>query len=414
MILPTFKPVINWRKEVNKSNLYSIYLRITLHGVHKYYLIPLPQKVALDQWTGKENAWIKNSHPYAFEINDAIREKTNILAELIRRYYMARKGLTFPIIFKELQKSNNLNSFNSYFDDFIKDPPETFDPETLKRYKACLKHLDKFNSTITFNDLSETLFLEFKKYCETNANLVGSTINGYFNALKKVVYWARKHDHITKAHQQSVFEDVHIKIGKPKKAHLEIEEIRQLESFVFPEKKKSFIRDRDMFLLLIYTGFYYDDIKGLLKTDLKKDPDYGNYLYSERYKNGNLSIVPLWKLPAALELIQKYASDNPSDPYLIKRDAFIEDQVFNRRLKDIAKMLKWTRNIYNKLGRTTNAQLYIRFGANRHVISKILGHQKDETTSSYFEVNIRDIIEGVKNVDFTQVGIGQKINSLDI
>ena len=94
MILPTFKPVINWRKEVNKSRLYSIYLRITLRGVHKYYLIPLPQKVALDQWTGKEYAWVKNSHPYAFEINDLIAEKKNILAELIRRYYLAKKSLT--------------------------------------------------------------------------------------------------------------------------------------------------------------------------------------------------------------------------------------------------------------------------------------------------------------------------------
>jgi len=40
--------------------------------------------------------------------------------------------------------------FNAYFEDFIKDPPETFDPETLKRYRACLKHLNRFNNSRYF------------------------------------------------------------------------------------------------------------------------------------------------------------------------------------------------------------------------------------------------------------------------
>jgi hypothetical protein len=61
--------------------------------------------------------------------------------------------------------------------------------------------------------------------------------------------------------------------------------------------------------------------------------------------------------------------------------------------------------MYNKLGRNTNSQLYIRFGANRPIVSKILGHVKEETTSAYYEVNIRDVIEGVKDIDFEKLGI---------
>jgi hypothetical protein len=34
-----------------------------------YYPVKVPQKVREEQWNGKPNAWIKNTHPFAFEIN---------------------------------------------------------------------------------------------------------------------------------------------------------------------------------------------------------------------------------------------------------------------------------------------------------------------------------------------------------
>jgi len=403
--MPTYKAVWNWRYAKNENGVYPISICIYLNRVRKYHEFPIPQNVRKDEWSGKEGAWVKINHPYAFEINNAINNKLAILKELNKRYFAAQKTLTFPLIFKELHKNNNSTLFNTYFDEVIKDPPESLDTETMKRYRACLNHLNKFNPAITFNDLSDDLFQRFKKYCETTANLVGSTINGYFNALKKVVYWSRKENHITRQHEESIFEDIHIKIGKPKKDHLEIEEIQQWKNFVFPPKKKSYERDRDIFLFQIYSGFYYSDVKDLYKSDLKKDAEYGYYLHAERYKNDNVSIVPLWKFPDAIKIIEKYKNTAPKSPYLFSRDIIMTDQVFNRRIKDIAKLLEWSRNVTNKLGRTTNAQLYIRFGANRPMVSKMLGHEKEETTNAYFEVNIRDVIEGVKDVHFEKLGI---------
>ena len=403
--MPTYRPVWNWRNKKNENGQYPIHIRICLNRITKYYPVEVPRNIRKEEWTGKPNNWIKNTHPFAFEINGAIKEITDILDGLVRRYYVAKKSLNFAIIYRELLKNNNTNIFNAYFDDFIKDPPETFDPETLKRYRACLKHLNRFNAFITYNDLSSELFLRFKKYCETDASLVASTINGYFNAIKKVVFWARKDNHITKAHQESIFEDVHIKVGKSKKEHLEIEEIQQWKNFRFPEKYRTLERDRDVFLFQVYTGFYYSDVKELLKSDLKKDPEYGYYINASRYKNDNLAIVPIWKFPYAASIVEKYANKNEKDPHLFARDTFIVDQVYNRRLKVIAELLKWERNMYNKIARNTNTQLYIRFGALRPIVSKMLGHEKEETTNAYYEVGLRDVIEGTKNVDFEKLGI---------
>jgi len=397
--------VWNWRKKTNENGQYPIHIRINLNRSTKYYPVEVPRNIRKEEWTGKPNNWVKNTHPFAFEINGAIKEIIDLLDNLVRRYYAAKKSINFAIIFRELQKNNNTNLFNAYFEDFIKDPPETFDPETLKRYRACLKHLNRFNPAITYNDLSSELFLRFKKYCETDASLVASTINGYFNAIKKVVFWARKDNHITKAHQESIFEDIHIKVGKTKKEHLETEEIQQWKDFRFPEKYRTLERDRDIFLFQIYTGFYYNDVKELLKSDLKKDPEYGYYINASRYKNDNLAIVPIWKFPYAATIIEKYANKNPNSPYLFARDTFIVGQVYNRRLKVIAELLKWERNMYNKLARNTNTQLYIRFGAHRPIVSKMLGHEKEETTNAYYEVGLRDVIEGTRNVDFEKLGI---------
>ena len=53
-------------------------------------------------------------------------------------------------------------------------------------------------------------------------------------------------------------------------------------------------------------------------------------------------------------------SKDPKDPYLFRRDLFTIDQAYNRSLKRIAKQLNWTRNVFNKMARQTNSQLYIR------------------------------------------------------
>jgi hypothetical protein len=66
MFSPLVTIVFNWRGETNKSGLYSIYLRITIDRVSRYYKIYLPQKITYQQWSGVEDAWVKSTHPYSF------------------------------------------------------------------------------------------------------------------------------------------------------------------------------------------------------------------------------------------------------------------------------------------------------------------------------------------------------------
>lgn len=160
-----------------------------------------------------------------------------------------------------------------------------------------------------------------------------------------------------------------------------------------------------MFLFQVYTGFYYNDLQILKKTQLFRDIEHGYYIIGERDKNGNPTIIPLYKFPYAETIIDKYRDKNPESELLFRKDVFIEIQAYNRNLKLLAQRAKVQRPISNKTGRHTNAQMWIRFGAERPVLSKMMGHEKEQTTENYYKVSLREIIDGTEKVDFARFGI---------
>lgn len=171
----------------------------------------------MGQWVGKEPAWVKNTHPYAFEINNTIQEKMQLLWELNKRFFTKRKKLVIHQVLRELQAGYNPAIFNTYYVEVIKDPPESLDEGTMKRYRAALQALNKFNPSVAFYELDEAFFKQLQKYCIEQLLLKGSTIRGYFNAYKKVMGWARLDAHMTREQEEGTLENVKIKIGKAKK-----------------------------------------------------------------------------------------------------------------------------------------------------------------------------------------------------
>jgi site-specific recombinase XerD len=95
----------------------------------------------------------------------------------------------------------------------------------------------------------------------------------------------------------------------------------------------------------------------------------------------------------------------PDNNYLFQKNTFIEIQVYNRNLKLLAKRANIARPLSNKTGRHTNAQMWIRFGAERPILSKMMGHEKEQTTQNYYKVGLREVIEGTKGVDFSKLFI---------
>ncbi len=200
------------------------------------------------------------------------------------------------------------------------------------------------------------------------------------------------------------FDGVKVKVGKAKRTFLEVQEIKALRNLQFPAHHQFLERDRDMFLLQVYTGYYYKDLQIFTWNQLVKDEEYGYFIIGERDKNGNQTIIPLFKFPHASAIINKYCTSAATGKVFDKQ-CFVEEPVYNRNLKELAKLASISKNISNKTARHTNAQLWVRFGAERTVLSKMMGHTKEETTKNYYDVNIPEIVEGTKRVEFDKMGI---------
>lgn len=403
--MATVKPVHNWRGKVNENGRYPVHLRITINRKHKYYPITVPLKVSNAEWSDKANMWVKNSHPFCFEINDRIKEKENIVLGTIKRFYSAQKTITFPAIFKDLKKSGNTSCFNVYFADYIKKPTDDIEPGTLKKYNACMDHLNAYNPKIAFHDLTPALVDEFHMYLKKTVKLKGSTMDSYFDAFRKIVNLARKEHFLSKDDAEEMFEELHIDINKAKRTFLTIEEIKAWKNIKFSSDEDHLKRNRDLFLFQIYTGFYYKDLMGLKKEFLVKDHEVGYMILGERNKNEEQNIIPLFKFPEAKRIIETYGSKDPNDPYVFRRDVFIEEPVYNRQLKEIGPKAKTTKSISNKVARHTNIQLYIRLGTHKPVVSKMAGHNREQTLNAYYRINVDEVIEGTKHIDFMKLGI---------
>jgi site-specific recombinase XerD len=75
------------------------------------------------------------------------------------------------------------------------------------------------------------------------------------------------------------------------------------------------------------------------------------------------------------------------------------------KLKVIARKMLIQKDVSNKVARHTNAQLWIRLGTNRPVVSRMLGHSKEKTTKTYYKVDINTVIDGTNHIDFQKIGI---------
>ena len=75
MDIPKVSVVWNWRNQNNITGVYSIHLRISINRISKYYKIQIPKKVSREESSGKDDAWVKPTYPFAFEINNKTTEK---------------------------------------------------------------------------------------------------------------------------------------------------------------------------------------------------------------------------------------------------------------------------------------------------------------------------------------------------
>lgn len=135
---------------------------------------------------------------------------------------------------------------------------------------------------------------------------------------------------------------------------------------------------RDMFLFQCYTGMAYSDMMVFSVNKCQKIDDALTYS-APRVKTGVWFYIQI--LPKALAIAEKYGGSMPD----------VCNEVFNRKLKDIAKEAGITKKLTTHVGRHTFATWVLRNGVPVERLRKMLGHRKIEQTLRYAKVLASDV-----------------------
>lgn len=66
MDIPKISVALELENQNNINGVYSIHLRISINRISKYYKIQISKKVSREEWSGKADAWVKPTHPFAY------------------------------------------------------------------------------------------------------------------------------------------------------------------------------------------------------------------------------------------------------------------------------------------------------------------------------------------------------------
>lgn len=135
---------------------------------------------------------------------------------------------------------------------------------------------------------------------------------------------------------------------------------------------------KDMFVFQCYTGMAYADMMAFRLDNCRKSGDVLTYS-APRIKTGVWFYIQI--LPKALAIAEKYGGSMPD----------VCNEVFNRKLKDIAKMAGITKKLTTHVGRHTFATWALRNGVPIERLAKMLGHTKITQTQRYAKVLATDV-----------------------
>jgi site-specific recombinase XerD len=382
----SFNPIFNRKKTANKSGKYTISIRVTVDRKSSFINPQLP-KLEEKHWSGKGNKWVKDSYPNHYLFNKTIGDKLSELNEFSDRLQLMNKVVTLDKVIEFYNRRGDKTLFNDYIEEYIR----TYKfgaVGTKQKYQTFKKLIDEFNPNIRFRNLEENLFLNFRDFLLKDKKHRGNTVDKYFDPFKKIVRDAVRRDYLGK----NPFDGIELKIKKekPNRVTLTFEELKSIEILTFTEKDEQHLEaHRDMFLLLCYSGLYYNDLRELTSESLV-DEKGKEFLIGERYKTGERYITPIYLYPDTRVILDKYNFPNENLP-------LISDQKFNESLKRVAEKASVQKNLTNKVGRNAFTDSIAAKGFSELMIKKFLGHTKDSRNfKHYVEIEIEHILEFIK------------------
>jgi integrase len=162
-------------------------------------------------------------------------------------------------------------SFWDTFNEFVQECgiQNNWTDATYEKFAATKKHLEDFDTNLTFEALNESKLTEYVNFLRDTKNLRNSTISKQMGFLRWFLRWAKKKDY----NKNNTFElfKPKLKTTQKKVIFLTWAELTKLKEYKIPETKKYLDRVRDVFLFQCFTGLRYSDVFNLRRSDIKEN-----------------------------------------------------------------------------------------------------------------------------------------------
>ena len=289
--------------------------------------------------------------------------------ELIKSYYLGKKEQTETI----------LTLFEKHNNDIRSQVGITKTAATLQKYENCKRHFKNFlkskysRTDLKVSEVTTIVIHDFQIYLLTVAKCKLNTANKILGFLKTVTLLG----HRIGVMMQDPFREIRLRKESVERDFLTDEEINAIIQKELKIPRLDLVRD--IFIFSCFTGLAYIDVANLTEDHIV-ELDGKQWNMTKRQKTKIATNIILLDIPKMI--IEKYASVRKDGKLL----PILSNQKMNSYLKEIADVCKINKNLTYHCARHTFATMSISKGVPIETVSKMLGHQRIQTTQIYARI----------------------------
>jgi site-specific recombinase XerD len=381
--------VLFWVKaEKGATESGIIYARITVN--QKRVLVSLKRKISLESWDSSRKR-AKGNSVEARQLNQYLDLAQARFFQCYQELTSKGKKVTAKLVkasfLGEDENSKTLQELIRYHSRKIE---SNLASGTIRNFGITEGYINKFlskeknTSDVYLKELDYKFLCDFENFLQEYyprkhpRAMSHNTVMKHIQRLRKVVTMAYHLEWLDK----DPFRRWKTTFEKREREFLSVNELSNLETYVFPIERLD--RVRDLFVFSCYTGISYVDIMGLSLVNISMGIDGNNWIFTKRQKTKTPIKIPL--LDPALELIKKYAN-HPVTQITGSLLPIITNEKLNVYLKEVAILCGIKKNLTFHMARHTFATtVTLNNGVPIETVSKLLGHTKIATTQIYARV----------------------------
>lgn len=365
----------------NKDGLSPVMIRIYLNNER----LPIGSSgvaVKPQQWDNDKNR-LKGRTTEALQLNLQLDNIQSGLQAIFRRLelseYLSLEAIKSEYLGKKEEIDTILSLFEKHNNDFRSQVGINKTAPTLQKYENCKRHFTNFlnskygRSDLKLSEVTPIVIHDFQVYLLSVAKCMHNTANKNLKLLKTIVLFGRKLGVLT----HDPYREIRLHAAPVDRGFLTDDEIDAIITKEISIPRLDAVRD--IFIFSCFTGLAYIDVANLKEENIV-EMEGQKWIMTKRQKTGIATNIILLDIPQ--KIIEKYA-ENRKDGKLLP---ILSNQKMNAYLKEIGDLCNIKRPLTTHLARHTFATMSLSKGVPIETVSKMLGHNKIQTTQLYARI----------------------------